>query len=203
MSVASLPTASGNGIQAIPSATFGARSCPPLREGNGRESLARGAGACAVSGASTFLARVAGALDRGGVPYMLAGSFASSFHGAPRATQDIDIVVDPTFESLDRFLDALTGDGVYFDADVAREEFKRRGQFNVIDGSTAWKADVIFRKARPFSKEEIARRVAATVLGVDVFVATAEDTVLAKLECAKLGESERQARRTWASGSEG
>jgi hypothetical protein len=125
---------------------------------------------------------------------MLAGSFASSHHGAPRATQDIDIVVDPTFESLDRLLTALHGDDVYFEAETARDEFKRRGQFNVIDGSTAWKVDVIFRKARPFSKEEMSRRVPAVVLGVHVFVATAEDTVLAKLEWAKLGESERQLR---------
>jgi hypothetical protein len=150
--------------------------------------------AAAVSGAEGFLARVVGALDRAAVPYMLAGSFASSHHGAPRATQDIDIVVDPTFDSLDRFLDALVGDDVYFDADVARDEFKRRSQFNVIDGATAWKVDIIFRKARPFSREEMARRLPATVLGVDVFVATAEDTVLAKLEWSKLGESERQLR---------
>ena len=34
----------------------------------------------------------------------------------------------------------------------------------------------------------------ATVLGIDLLVATAEDTVLAKLEWAKRGESERQLR---------
>jgi len=147
-----------------------------------------------VSGAQAFLARIVGALDRAAVPYMLAGSFASSHHGAPRATQDIDIVADPTFGSLDRFLEALKGDDIYFDPDVARDEFKRRGQFNVIDGSTAWKVDFIFCKPRPFSKEEMSRRVPAVVLGVNVFVATAEDTVLAKLEWAKLGESERQLR---------
>jgi hypothetical protein len=147
-----------------------------------------------VSGAESFLARVATALEGAGIPYMLAGSFASSYHGAPRATQDIDIVVDPTFESLDRFLAALKGDDIYLDADVAREEFRRRGQFNIIDGTTAWKVDVIFRKARAFSVEEMSRRLPAVVLGVAVFVATAEDTVLAKLEWAKLGESERQRR---------
>jgi hypothetical protein len=147
-----------------------------------------------VSGAGSFLARVVGALEGAGVPYMLAGSFASSHHGAPRATQDIDVVIDPTFASLDRFLDFLKGEDIYFDVDVARDEFKRRGQFNVIDGTTAWKVDVIFRKARPFSKEEMSRRAPAVVLGVKVFVATAEDTILAKLEWAKLGESERQLR---------
>jgi hypothetical protein len=147
-----------------------------------------------VSGAETFLARVVGALDVAGVPCMLAGSFASSHHGAPRATQDIDIVVDPTFASFDRFLAALGGDDLYFDVDVAREELKRRGQFNIIDGATAWKVDVIVRKARAFSQQEMVRRIPATVLGVKVFVATAEDTILAKLEWAKLGESERQLR---------
>lgn len=147
-----------------------------------------------MSGAGGFLAHVAGALERAGVPYMLAGSFASSYHGAPRATQDIDIVIDPTFASLDLLLEALRAEDVYFDADVARDEFKRRGQFNAIDGATAWKVDLIFRKARLFSKAELERRMRASVLGVQVFVATAEDTVLAKLEWAKLGSSERQLR---------
>jgi hypothetical protein len=147
-----------------------------------------------VSGAEAFLARVVDALNSAAVPYMLAGSFASSHHGAPRATQDIDLVVDPTFSSLDRFLDALRGDDIYLDPDVARDEFRRRGQFNVIDGATAWKVDVIFRKPRRFSIEEMSRRQPAVVLGVNVFVASPEDTVLAKLEWAKLGESERQLR---------
>ena len=141
-----------------------------------------------------FLSRIVAALDGVGVPHMLAGSFASGIHGTPRSTQDIDIIVDPTFDSLDRFLEALAGDDAYFDADVARDELKRRGQFNVIDTGTFWKADLIFRKARPFSRSELDRRVPAKVLGVDVFVATAEDTVLAKLEWSKLGESERQLR---------
>jgi hypothetical protein len=144
--------------------------------------------------ASDFLACVIHAFARAGISYMIAGSFASSLHGSPRTTHDIHVVADPSFESLDRFLKELEGKDVYFDADVANDEFKRRGQFNLIDGKTAWKIDVIFRKARAFSREELARRLPANILGVDVFLATAEDTVLAKLEWAKLGESERQLR---------
>jgi hypothetical protein len=147
-----------------------------------------------VSEPSHFLARIVGALDGAGVPHMLAGSFASSIHGTPRSTQDIGLVIDPTFASLDRFLELLGTDSLYVDADVARSELRRRGQFNVIDGTTFWKADLMFRKNRPFSLSELERRVPAKVLGVDVSVATAEDTVLAKLEWAELGESERQLR---------
>jgi hypothetical protein len=137
---------------------------------------------------------VVGALERAGIPYMLAGSFASTHHGTPRATQGIDIVIDPTFETLDAFLAALESEDVYFDVDVARGEFRHRGMFNVIDGATSWKLDVIYRKARAFSREELKRRIRTTVLGVEIFVATVEDTILAKLEWAKLGESERQLR---------
>lgn len=34
-------------------------------------------------------------LAEAGIPYMLAGSFASTLHGRPRSTQDVDIVIDP------------------------------------------------------------------------------------------------------------
>jgi hypothetical protein len=34
-------------------------------------------------------------LDSSGVPFMIAGSFASTAHGMPRTTQDLDVVIDP------------------------------------------------------------------------------------------------------------
>ena len=39
--------------------------------------------------------RFAALLEVAGMPYMLTGSFASGYHGAPRATQDIDLVISP------------------------------------------------------------------------------------------------------------
>ena len=35
--------------------------------------------------------RITSALGEAGIPYMLAGSFASAYYGAPRTTQDIDL----------------------------------------------------------------------------------------------------------------
>jgi hypothetical protein len=40
-----------------------------------------------------LFARIIRALEQASIPYMLTGSFASSYHGMPRATQDVDIVV--------------------------------------------------------------------------------------------------------------
>jgi hypothetical protein len=138
-------------------------------------------------GAGDFLARLTSKLTAAGVPSMVVGSFASSFHGVPRSSQDLDLVIDPQAESLRRFLADLPPEDYYADTDAALEALRRRGQFNVIDMATAWKADLIIRKARPFSLEEMSRRVEADLLGARVFVASPEDTLISKLEWAKQG----------------
>jgi hypothetical protein len=35
-----------------------------------------------------------GILDRLGIPYVITGSFASSVHGEPRSTDDVDVVAE-------------------------------------------------------------------------------------------------------------
>ena len=138
-------------------------------------------------GAGAFLARLTTKLDAAGVPHMVVGSFASSFHGVPRSSQDLDLVIDPQVESLRRFLSELPPADYYVDVDTAIEALRGRGQFNVIDMASAWKADLIVRKARPFSVEEMRRRVEGDLFGARVSIASAEDTIVAKLEWAQQG----------------
>lgn len=64
--------------------------------------------------AGDLLREVVHALDDAGIPHMLVGSFASTAHGAPRATQGIDIVIDPAPDALDRFVTAF-GPDIYVD----------------------------------------------------------------------------------------
>ena len=134
------------------------------------------------------------ALDAAGIGHMLAGSFASSLHGMARTTADIDLVIDPTADSLDDFVGRLNTARFYVDPARARAAVADRNQFNVVDVTNGWKVDLIVRKDRPFSAAEFVRRAPAVVLGVETSVATAEDTVLAKLEWAQLGGSDRQVR---------
>jgi hypothetical protein len=140
------------------------------------------------------LAAIVFELDRFGIPHMLAGSFASTYHGDPRTTNDIDLVIDPTREALDGFARGLDPEHFYISPETARTAFERRGQFNVVFLDSGWKADLILRKDRPFSRSEFQRRQPAEIAGVALFVATAEDTIVAKLEWARAGESERQLR---------
>jgi hypothetical protein len=137
--------------------------------------------------AGDFLARLTAKLAGAGIPHMVVGSFASSFHGVPRSSQDVDLVIDPDAASLQRFLASLPVQEYYADADAALDALRRRGQFNVIDMATAWKADLIVRKARPFSVEEMRRPIEGDLLGARVRIASAEDTLISKMEWAKLG----------------
>ena len=57
--------------------------------------------------AADVFRRVVGLLEVAQIPYMVTGSFASSFHGTPRTTQDIDLIVFPTVGQLRGFLQSL------------------------------------------------------------------------------------------------
>ena len=143
-----------------------------------------------MSDGGDFLRRLVALLDGAQIPHMVAGSFASTLHGTPRSTQDIGLVIDPSGQTLLTFVAGLPSSEYYASDDAARDALRRRSQFNVIDMATGWKADLIVRKARPYSVEEFRRRKSERILGVDVFVATPEDTILTKLEWAAMSGSE-------------
>jgi hypothetical protein len=138
-----------------------------------------------------FLAELAGRLEAAGIPYMVAGSHASSYHGQPRATQDVDLVIDPSPEQLDEFLTRL-GDPFYVSPEAAHEALRRRSPFNIILVTDGWKADLIIRKERPFSLEEFRRRQVGQMHGRALPLASAEDVILSKLEWSRISQSERQ-----------
>lgn len=137
------------------------------------------------------LSLVATKLEECGIEYMIAGSFASNFYGIPRATQDADVVVEINAPAIDR-LSRTLGEAFYFDAEGAKELLKLGVMLNAVHYETGFKIDIIVRKNRQFSQEEFRRRKLASFVGRQCWFATAEDTILAKLEWSKMGESERQ-----------
>lgn len=134
------------------------------------------------------------ALEAAAIPYMITGSFVSAVHGVPRATHDIDVVIAPTAQQLLTLLKQFPESEYYAEVEDALQAFRHSTQFNVIDQHGVWKVDFILRKNRPFSKTEFDRRRLINILGVQVYAATPEDILIAKLEWAKMGESERQIR---------
>jgi hypothetical protein len=96
---------------------------------------------------AALLRSVVAALDAAGVPFMLTGSLAAAYHGAGRATMDIDVVIDPTESQLRVLVRSLERSGLYVSSDAADEA---------------------------------------------LWIASAEDVIVAKLEWARLGGSARQ-----------
>jgi len=141
----------------------------------------------------TFLRRLIASLEKSHIPYMLSGSYGSSFHGQPRATNDVDIVIDPTEKQLQTFLHSL-GEDWYVSLDAAAEALRNNSMFNVIDIQSSWKADLIIRKDRPFSIEEFNRKRCVNIIGLDAWILSSEDVILSKLEWSKERQSERQFR---------
>jgi hypothetical protein len=140
------------------------------------------------------LERLRDVLDAIAIPYMVTGSFASSAHGIPRATNDLDVIIAPTSEQLEELLRRLPDSQYYSNVEEARDALRRRSQFNVIDFDGMWKIDFIVKKRRPFSERELHRRSIVEIAGVRMQTASPEDVLISKLEWAKLGESERQLR---------
>jgi hypothetical protein len=64
----------------------------------------------------------------GGVEFVIVGAYALAFHGAPRASGDIDLLVRPTAANAARVFDALLRFGAPVEAaGVTAADFARRG----------------------------------------------------------------------------
>jgi len=138
------------------------------------------------------------ALEASDVLYLIGGSLASAVHGVARATVDTDLVADLRPEHAQPLAQALA-DAFYVDVESIQDAIRRHSSFNVIHLETMFKVDVFVRKQRPFDQAQFDRRVAqviATEPERTAYVASAEDTVLAKLEWFRMGGevSERQWR---------
>jgi hypothetical protein len=141
----------------------------------------------------SVLKLVAGRLEAAGLSYMVTGSVALSLYAEPRMTRDVDLVVDLRPSDTPRILD-LFGAEFNVDADRVREAITRRSMFNVIHTVAVVKLDIIVRKAGAYREEEFRRRRLAEIDGVGMWVVSAEDLVLSKLDWARDSRSEVQLR---------
>lgn len=121
---------------------------------------------------------------------------ASSFHGAARATMDVDVVCELTEEKIPMFVESFDRD-FYISEPAVRDAVRRKSCFNLIHLPTSYKVDVFVSRGRPFDRESMGRATAER-LGetrtVAVPIATAEDAIISKLEWYRLTNetSERQ-----------
>lgn len=139
---------------------------------------------------------LAATFERLRVAYLVGGSLASSLHGIPRATQDVDLVAALRLADVAPLITALEGE-FYLDPPAIREAVRQRASFNVIHLATMFKADIFVAGDDRVAREEMARRQRFVIHEEprqELVVASPEDIIIQKLHWFRLGDeiSERQ-----------
>jgi hypothetical protein len=138
------------------------------------------------------------ALDQLGIRYLIGGSLASSVHGTPRATLDADLLADVKIEHIEQLFKKLNHD-FYISEEGMLNALMHRTSFNLIHLNSLFKVDVFLPKNRQFDEKQFQNRALYVVADNPertAYIASAEDTILAKLDWYRLGNeaSERQWR---------
>jgi hypothetical protein len=139
-------------------------------------------------------------LEQHSIRYYIGGSVASSAHGLPRTTIDVDIVVDLTHAHVEIIVEALQGN-FYIDGEVIHTAIDNETSFNIIHLETFIKLDIFILKSTPYDQMVIRRAIEGTLAPDDseeliVRFSSPEDIILHKLYWFRLGgeQSERQWR---------
>jgi hypothetical protein len=132
------------------------------------------------------------------VPYLVGGSLASSVHGEPRSTNDVDVLADLRPERVAPFVERVEH-AYYVSQDAVREAVRSSGQFNVIHLSAALKVDVFLAGGDPFNAERLRCRERVLLMRdppASLYVDRAEHAIVQKLLWYRMGDgvSERQWR---------
>jgi len=142
--------------------------------------------------------KVTNVLERLGIPYVIGGSLASTLYGMVRTTQDSDIITEMRLEHVKPFIAELQ-DEFFMDEEMISESIRHNSSFNIIHRNSIFKVDVFIPPQRPFQQSQLARAQRETFhleSEISANFATAEDTILSKLEWFRMGGevSERQWR---------
>ncbi len=132
---------------------------------------------------------VIAAFDALGIAYAIGGSLASSIHGYTRLTTDADITAEP-FPGKESQLVSRFGSDYYVSLPAVKQAVQDRSTFNIINVSVGFKVDVFVRKDRGFEISMMRRRTSfseGSSTDQTLYVITAEDVILMKLEWYRMG----------------
>lgn len=127
--------------------------------------------------------------------YMISGSVAAMMYGEPRMTNDIDIILAVTRESLPKLESVFAEEDFYLSptevllAEIARAQ---RGHTNIIHHQTGFRADIYFRASDPLHSWAWQYRQRAEIENhLLAWFAPPEYVILRKLEYYNEGGSEK------------
>ncbi|MEK9179966.1 MAG: hypothetical protein AAB897_00955 [Patescibacteria group bacterium] len=143
-----------------------------------------------------ILIDVARTLEKLHLPYFVTGGFAVSLWGRPRATFDVDIVIQLMNSDINPLAKALKEVSKlgYIDEDMMKDAVKWHREFNFIDPESGMKVDFMVSPNDEFSRSRFKRKSAKEIGGQQVYFTSPEDLILSKLLWQKESGSELQLR---------
>lgn len=135
-------------------------------------------------GQEQLLKEIASFLKKAHVSYMVTGSVSVIFYGRPRASHDIDFVLEAEERDIPSLIAAfskLPHHEFILDSDLIKDAVVHKGMFNLLHLPTMLKLDFWFLNNTPFDKERFKRRKEIRVFGQIITFASPEDTILKKL----------------------
>ena len=140
-----------------------------------------------------LLKKVLTLLDENHIDYMVTGSIVSSMQGEPRATHDVDILVNISHSTIPAFVDAFLPPDYYISEEAISEAIQHQSMFNLLDTTEGDKVDFWILTNDLFDKSRFSRKYEEKMLGLSMKISSPEDTILMKLKWANLsGGSEKQ-----------
>lgn len=123
----------------------------------------------------------------------MTGSFVSSFQGEPRATHDVDIVVNIYKSDIPVLINAFQPPRFYLSETAIEEALFHKSMFNLLDTTQGDKIDFWILTSDLFDQSRFSRKYKETIFEYEIIISAPEDTILMKLKWTKLsGGSEKQ-----------
>lgn len=135
-------------------------------------------------GQEELLKDITALLTKEKIPYMITGSVTVIFYGRPRASHDIDFIIEAKKGDLPKIQKAfakLPHNEFIADPHLIKTAITNKRQFNVLHLPTMLKLDFWILQDTEFDKERFKRKKFIDIFGQKMSFASPEDTILIKL----------------------
>ena len=130
-----------------------------------------------------LLKEITSFLGKNKIPYMITGAWSVIFYGRPRASHDIDFVIEAKtldIEKVKKAFSILSHDFLVQE-DQIEDAIINNYNFNILHLPTMLKLDFFLLENDEFDKSRFQRKKRKKILGQHMYIASPEDTILKKL----------------------
>lgn len=127
------------------------------------------------------------------IPYMLSGSMAMICYAMMRMTNDIDIVIEVSWQDADRIIKEFEKD-YYVPQNRVRDAISRKLMFNILHNEKIVKVDCVVKKDDEYQRLAFSQRQKVIFTDFELWTISREDLILSKLNWARTNRSEMQLR---------